>query len=53
MNARILVIAIAVVAVLGLLRYRPWQGTVGGRAETVARESLGRETLTVGFLPVT
>jgi len=43
--------AVALVAVLGVLRYRPWQQA----AQTPAREAAaaGRETLAVGFLPVT
>jgi hypothetical protein len=41
---------LAVIAVLGLLRFKPWQrgsGTLAGRA------SEARQRLSVGFLPVT
>lgn len=41
--------AVLAVAVLGLLRVRPWQR--GGK--TAAERASGRETLAVGFLPVT
>jgi hypothetical protein len=47
---------IAVIAVLALLRFKPWQrepaAPTGGTA-TGATPVAARETLTVGFLPVT
>ena len=58
-TARALLTAVVVLALLGLLRYKPWQhasnssggpATVAG-APTVTSE--GRQKLTVGFLPVT
>jgi NitT/TauT family transport system substrate-binding protein len=42
---------IAVIAALGLLRYKPWQR--GGSQQTGDRGSEARESLNVGFLPVT
>ena len=42
---------IAIIAVLGLLRYKPWQR--GGAQQTADRGSEARESLNVGFLPVT
>jgi NitT/TauT family transport system substrate-binding protein len=42
--------AVLVVAVLGLLRLKPWQRT---SASTVGANGQARETLAVGFLPVT
>jgi hypothetical protein len=51
---------VAVLVVLGLLRYRPWQhsgaeNAPGSRiaAADVANGGTGRQKLTVGFLPVT
>jgi hypothetical protein len=42
---------IAIIAVLGLLRYKPWQRS--GSQQTVDQGSEGRASLNVGFLPVT
>lgn len=42
---RNIVLVIAAFVVLGLLRFKPWQ--------RVERPSAGRESLQVGFLPVT
>ena len=44
--AKVIVGGIAVVAVLGVLRYKPWQR--GGNEEGAVRQQLS-----VGFLPVT
>ena len=41
---------IAVIAVLGLLRYKPWQR---GAQQTTGLTDEVREKLNVGFLPVT
>lgn len=40
--------AIAVIIILGLLRFKPWQ-----RSHSVEEIGGGREQLNVGFLPVT
>lgn len=41
--------AVAIIAVLGVLRFKPWQLFSGGPAGPAA----AREQLKVGFLPVT
>jgi hypothetical protein len=59
--ARIAVITVAVIAALGLLRYKPWEhsgaagapGSGGMAATTGGDTGSGRQKLTVGFLPVT
>jgi hypothetical protein len=48
--ARWIIGVIAVIAVLGLLRYKPWQR---GPLETANQTGEAREKLNVGFLPVT
>jgi hypothetical protein len=52
MNARIVAIAVAVLALLALLRFQPWRGS-GERGSAAPTAGAGRESLTVGFLPVT
>jgi NitT/TauT family transport system substrate-binding protein len=42
--------AVVAVMLLALLRFKPWQGRAGGAGE---RSAESRETLAVGFLPVT
>jgi len=42
---------IAIIAVLGLLRYKPWKR--GGTQQTADQAAEAREKLNVGFLPVT
>ena len=48
--ARWIIGVIAVIAVLGLLRYKPWQR---GAQETANLADEACEKLNVGFLPVT
>jgi hypothetical protein len=48
--ARWIIGVIAVIAVLGLLRYKPWQR---GAQQTTGLADEAREKLNVGFLPVT
>ena len=48
---RLILGVIAIIAVLGLLRYKPWHR--GGSQQTVDQGSGARESLNVGFLPVT
>jgi hypothetical protein len=48
--ARWIIGVIAVIAVLGLLRYKPWQR---GARQTAGLTDEAREKLNVGFLPVT
>jgi len=48
--ARWIIGVIAVIAVLGLLRYKPWQR---GAQQTAGLTDEAREKLKVGFLPVT
>ncbi|HYP29045.1 MAG TPA: hypothetical protein VE262_20205 [Blastocatellia bacterium] len=45
-STRWALVALAVIAVLGALRFKPWQLLGGGTAKV-------REELRVGFLPVT
>jgi hypothetical protein len=59
-TARAVLAVIAVVVILGVLRYKPWQRPApeqAGSATPVAGTSTGteggRQKLTVGFLPVT
>jgi uncharacterized membrane protein len=47
---RLIIGVIAVIAVLGLLRYKPWQR---GAQQTSGLTDEAREKLNVGFLPVT
>jgi hypothetical protein len=49
--ARWILGAVAIVAVLGVLRYKPWQRS--GAQQAVDQGSGARESLNVGFLPVT
>ena len=42
---------LAIIAVLGVLRFKPWQRFTANRAAT--NSTVAREQLTVGFLPVT
>jgi hypothetical protein len=56
--ARAVLIAVAVVAVLAVLRSRPWQRSgdsqpAAGTAPTAVIPAEARPKLTVGFLPVT
>jgi hypothetical protein len=48
--ARWIIGVIAIIAVLGLLRYKPWQR---GAQQTANPADEAREKLNVGFLPVT
>jgi hypothetical protein len=48
--ARWIIGVVAVIAVLGLLRYKPWQR---GAQQTANLADEAREKLNVGFLPVT
>jgi hypothetical protein len=48
--ARWIIGMVAVIAVLGLLRFKPWQR---GAQQTADSGSAAREKLQVGFLPVT
>jgi hypothetical protein len=48
---RLAVGAIVLVALLGLLRYKPWQRGAPQTASATTEEA--RERLNVGFLPVT
>ena len=48
--ARTIIGVIAVIAVLGLLRYKPWQR---GAQQNAGSTDEAREKLNVGFLPVT
>lgn len=48
--ARWLIGAVAVIALLGLLRFKPWQR---GAQQTADQSAAARESLNVGFLPVT
>ena len=48
--ARWIIGVIAVIAVLGLLRYKPWQR---GAQRDAGLTDEAREKLNVGFLPVT
>jgi len=48
--ARWIIGVIAVIAVLGLLRYKPWQR---GAQQSDGLTGEAREKLNVGFLPVT
>ena len=48
-TARVIIGVIAVLAVLALLRFKPWKSLNGGDAGT----NLSRQSLNVGFLPVT
>lgn len=52
-SARILIGAVIVIALLGLMRYKPWQR--GAKTQLASNEMTedGRERLNVGFLPVT
>jgi len=57
-TARAAAIAVAVLVVLGLLRYKPWQhgsstGQPGGGGQAASVPEGARPKLTVGFLPVT
>jgi NitT/TauT family transport system substrate-binding protein len=45
--------ALVVIAVLGVLRARPWQKSGAAPQASAAADSAARETLAVGFLPVT
>jgi hypothetical protein len=47
---KILLGAVAVIAILGLLRFKPWQRSQSSQANG---ETTAREQLSVGFLPVT
>jgi hypothetical protein len=49
-TARWIIGVIAVIAALGLLRYKPWQR---GAQQTADQTNEAREKLNVGFLPVT
>ncbi len=49
--ARWIIGVIAFIAVLGLLRYKPWQR--GSTEQTADQTGEARERLNVGFLPVT
>ncbi|MGH9768062.1 MAG: hypothetical protein ACREAB_11560 [Blastocatellia bacterium] len=49
--ARWIIGVIAVIVVLGLLRYKPWQR--GGTHQTADQAAEAHERLNVGFLPVT
>jgi hypothetical protein len=48
--ARWIIGVIAIIAVLGLLRYKPWQR---GAQQTAGSTDGAHEKLNVGFLPVT
>ncbi len=48
--ARWIIAVIAIIAALGLLRYKPWQR---GQHQTADQGNEAREKLNVGFLPVT
>ena len=48
--ARWIIGVVAVIAVLGLLRYKPWQRSA---QQTAGLGDEAREKLNVGFLPVT
>jgi hypothetical protein len=48
-TVRVIIGVVAVLAVLALLRFKPWQRFGGGDAST----NLARQSLNVGFLPVT
>jgi hypothetical protein len=59
-TARGILAVIAVVVLLGVLRYKPWQRAAGPQAGgatptggTTTSTADGRQKLTVGFLPVT
>jgi hypothetical protein len=47
------VIVLAVWVALGLLRYKPWQSDGAPGTIAAGASARGRETLQVGFLPVT
>ncbi|HZS06097.1 MAG TPA: hypothetical protein VFD58_14755 [Blastocatellia bacterium] len=49
--ARWIIGVVAVIAILGLLRFKPWQRGGSHRTSTTTEEA--RERLNVGFLPVT
>jgi len=48
-TARWAVIAVAVIAILGVLRFKPWHYFI----KDSATSGMAREQLKVGFLPVT
>jgi len=48
--ARWIIGVVAFIAVLGVLRYKPWQR---GAQQTASQTNEAREKLNVGFLPVT
>lgn len=50
-GARLAIGAVIIVALLGLLRYKPWQR--GAQTSSAATTEEARERLNVGFLPVT
>jgi hypothetical protein len=50
-GVRLAVGAVLLVALLGLLRYKPWQRGAQQMASATTEEA--RERLNVGFLPVT
>jgi hypothetical protein len=45
---RAVLVVVAAVTLLGVIRYKPWQALRSGPPESAARQSLA-----VGFLPVT
>jgi hypothetical protein len=57
-TARAVLVAVAALALLALLRYRPWQRAAGMQEVSQTSPAAGasgeaRAKLTVGFLPVT
>jgi ferric-dicitrate binding protein FerR (iron transport regulator) len=50
-GARLALGAVILVALLGVLRYKPWQR--GAQTASTATTEQARERLNVGFLPVT
>jgi len=51
--ARWIIGVIAIIAALGLLRYKPWQRGPQQTANQIGQTGEAREKLNVGFLPVT
>jgi hypothetical protein len=44
---------LAFIAILGVLRFKPWQQRAGSSQAATRTDESGRQELQVGFLPVT
>jgi hypothetical protein len=51
--SRVVLGAVAAIAVLTMLRFRPWEGPTGPTTANDGNPNKTRQELTVGFLPVT